>query len=193
MRKLVSIFTLLCSLSVVFFSCASVEPAHTSGAGRISEPAYVIRAKRDSGFVSAYKAHFAVDGNSITKISASRYEDLTLGSESNYKPISATTCAFDVVATTKDPTEWTYTQNEYDTKHYAVQSLIWDLKQMKVSYTGTLYVLVTFFDEYKVLKVANLDGMSVLDESYAMFRNDEPLSLSKDMQLGDLRDFYKHK
>ncbi len=199
MKKIPAFFVLTCGLCLTFFSCASAGPATASGSvpankpATASRPTYLIKAKRDNGFVSAYKAHFAVKGNSITKISEYRFDDLTLGSDSDYEVISATTCAFDVVAETKDPMEWKYKQNEYDEKRYAVQSLIWDLQQMKLSYTGSLYVLVTFFDDYKVLKVAMLDGMSVLDESYAMFIKDEPMKLSDDMQLSDLWRFYKHR
>ncbi len=193
MKKIAAFYVLTCGLCLTLFSCASSGPASSSGPAPAKEPAYLIKAKRDNGFVSAYKAHFAVDGDSITKISESKFDNLTLGDSSNYTVIPATTCAFDVVAETKDPLEWKYTQNEYDEKRYAVQSLIWDLQQMKLSYTGTLYVLVSFFDEYKVLKVAMLDGRSVLDESYAMFRNDEQMALSDDMQLSDLWRFYKHE
>ena len=195
--KLAAAFALACGLCLSAVSCVSSGqgsgPAQGGGQARVREPAYVIKAKRDNGFISAYQAFFAIDGDSISAISSSRYEDLTLGSDKPYERVSVTTCSFDIYAPGRDPMEWRYEQSQYDTKRYAVQSLIWDLKQMGLSYTGDVYVLVTFLDEYKIVKAVNLDGMVVLDESYAVFRNDEPLDLPKGMSLSDLSIFYKHR
>ena len=201
MKKIVYVLTLASVLCLALASCVSVGSgsgsSSSSGAGASSgtgkEPAYLIRAKSDNGFVAAYRAYFAVDGNSVSEISQRRYEDLTLGSGSAYQAITAKTYSFDVSARSSDPLEWQYTQNEYDDKKYDTQLLIWDLKQMKLPYTGTLYVLVKTFDDYRVVLVAEMDGNSVIDESYAMFRDEDRLALPKGAKLYGLSDFYRHK
>ena len=201
MKKIVYVLTLASVLCLALASCVSVGSgsgsSSSSGAGASSgtgkEPAYLIRAKSDNGFVAAYRAYFAVDGNSVSEISQRRYEDLTLGSGSAYQAITARTYSFDVSARSSDPLEWQYTQNEYDDKKYDTQLLIWDLKQMKLPYTGTLYVLVKTFDDYRVVLVAEMDGNSVIDESYAMFRDEDRLALPKGAKLYGLSDFYRHK
>ena len=181
MRKSIYSLCLLCIVSLMFTSCVSVEPD------------YLIKAKSDNGFITAYQAHFAIEGDSITEISAHQYEDLTLGSESNYRMISAVTYSFDINAPSTNPAEWEYVQNEYDKTSYDVQTLIKDLKQMKVAYTGKIYVLITTFDEYKVIEVANLDGNKLIDDSYAIFRNNVKLENSDAVKLTQLSRFYKHK
>lgn len=195
MKKMISVLTLACALCLVLASCVSSGSGSGSstGSGAGKEPAYLIRAKSDNGFVAAYRAYFAVDGNVVSEVSQRRYEDLTLGSGSSYQAITARSYAFDVSARGGDPLEWQYTQNEYDDKKYDVQLLIWDLKQMKLPYTGTLYVLVKTFDDYRALLVAQMDGNSVLDESYAVFRDEDRLALPKGAKLYGLSDFYRHK
>lgn len=181
MRKLIYSLCLLCIFCLTFTSCVSIEPD------------YLIKAKSDNGFVTAYQAHFAIEGNSITEISAHQYEDLTLGSDSNYKMISADTYSFDIKASGGNPAEWEYVQNEYDRTSYDVQTLIEDLKLMKIAYTGKIYVLITTFDEYKIIEAANLDGNTLIDDSYAIFKNNMKLENSDAVKLKQLSRFYKHK
>lgn len=183
MQKIIYSLGLLCVLNLILVSCA------TSSA----EPDYLIKAKSDNGFVTAYQAHFAISSDSITQISARRYDDLTLGADSNYKMINATTYAFDITAASPEPAEWEYVQNEYDTKSYDVPSLIKSLRQMNIRYTGTIYVLVTTFDDYTVIEAANLDRNTVLDESYAIFKNNKLLEHSDELRLSQLWRFYRHK
>ena len=205
MKKTMHVLVLACALCLVLASCVSSGSGSSTGSGagtssgasedkkKAVEPAYLIRAKSDNGFVAAYRAYFAVDGNSVSEISQRRYEDLTLGSGSAYQTITARSYAFDVTTRGSDPLEWQYKQNEYDDKKYDTQLLIWDLKQMKLPYTGTLYVLVKTFDDYRALLVAQMDGNSVLDESYAVFRDEDRLALPKGAKLYGLSDFYRHK
>lgn len=211
MKKTMHVLALACALCLVLASCVSGGSGSSTGSGaetntgagassgaveekkKAAEPAYLIRAKSDNGFVAAYRAYFALDGSSLREISQRSYEDLTLGSGSAYQAITARTYSFDVSARGNDPLEWQYTQNEYDDKKHDTQLLIWDLKQMKLPYTGTLYVLVKTFDDYRVVLVAQMDGNSVLDESYAMFRDEDRLDLPKGAKLYGLSDFYRHK
>ncbi|MBQ3800435.1 MAG: hypothetical protein II837_09095 [Treponema sp.] len=203
MKRTVCFIGLVCALCLALASCASSGAGASAGSGSSSGteakaaagkgPEYLIMAKSDNGFVAAYRAYFALDGNSITEISSRKYEDLTLGSDTDYEVIRHRTYAFDVTTRGSDPLEWQYKQNEYDDKKYDTQLLIWDLKQMKLPYTGTLYVLVTSFDDYRVILVANMDGNSVLDESYAMFRDEERLALPKGAKLYGLSSFHKRK
>ena len=190
--KKTAVLCLLCIASAVclsLLSCAGVdtsfEPAHS--------PQYLIRAKSDNGFVIAYQAHFAVDGDAISEISAREYEKLTLGDGSEYKAISAKTYAFDINAAGNVPSAWQYVQNEYDDEVYDARLLAKELSQMNLHYSGSLYVLITTFDEYKIIQVSNLDGNTVLDESYAMFRNGRQLQLPKNAKLCSLWRFYRHR
>ena len=190
--KKTAVLCLLCIASAVclsLLSCASVdtsfEPAHS--------PQYLIRAKSDNGFVTAYQAHFAVDGDAISEISAREYESLTLGDGSEYKGISAKIYAFDINAAGNMPSAWQYVQNEYDDEAYDVHLLAKELSLMNLHYSGSLYVLITTFDEYKIIQVSNLDGNAVLDESYAMFRNGRQLQLPKNAKLCSLWRFYRHR
>lgn len=190
--KKAAVFCLLCiacAACLSLLSCVSVgvnfEPAHS--------PQYLIRAKSDNGFVIAYQAHFAVDGDSVSEISTREYEKLTLGDSSEYKEIRAKTYAFDIKAAGNSPSGWQYVQNEYDDEVYDVQLLAKELSQMNLPYSGSLYVLITIFDEYKIIQVSNLDGNVVLDESYAMFRNGRQLLLPKDASLCSLWRFHKYK
>lgn len=187
MKKSSISFTLLSLLCVMLTSCVSLGKTYESE----YLPEYLIRAKSDNGFVSAYQAYFAIDGNSVTEISKSKYEALVLGENSKYEAVSVKTYSFDIIAVDNAPSEWKYTQNEYETERYDVQTLVRDLEEMKVPYTGSLYVFITVFNGYRIVAVTNLDGNIVLDESYAVFRNGWQLHLPKDIRLSQLRDFMR--
>ncbi len=197
MKKMASVLAVVCALCLALASCVSSGSGTStgsntsSGAGR--GPAYLIKAQRDSGFVADYRAFFAIAGDSVTEISASKFENWTLGDESDYERINATTCVFDAYAPVGDPMEWRFKQNEYDTRNYDVQLLVWDLKRMGVTYTGSVYILITMFDNYRVVQAVKMDGSSALAESYAAFRDDDMLTLPKGADLSSLRSFYRHK
>lgn len=184
----------------LFMACASTDTESEEQAGtreaassRAGKPEYVIKAKRDVGFVSAYQAYFAVDGTIISKITASRFDDLTLGDNSLYAVTATETYAFDVQAKGTNPALWTYEQNEYDAQPYDLKLLRSDLKRMQLSYTGTLYVLITVFDDYRIVQVANLDGNVLIDDSYALFKDDIQLTIPRDSKLCDIWRVYKRK
>ena len=182
-----NIFILIFAACLLLASCVSTS----NGGGE----RYLIRAKNDSGFVIAYQAHFALDGESFRKISSRRFESLTLGSDSEYEAISARTYSFYVLADGENPDGWKFNQNEYDDETYDVDLLVRDLRDMGISYSGSLYVLVTCFDDYRILDVSNLalDMNSVTGESYALFKNDVRISLPKDTRLCCLRYFYRRR
>ena len=196
MNKLIAPLCLVC---LVLASCASTGTngtgtSSTGGQGKeSSEPQYLIKAQSDNGFVAAYQAHFAIEGSSITEISARKFESLTLGSGSNYKAFSAKIYSFDAIAKGNNPDSWEYTQNQYDKDIYYIHSLIWDLKQMNLGYSGKVYILVTAFDGYRIIQATNLDGNTVIAESYAVFLNEDRLSLPKGAALHSLRSFYRRK
>ena len=188
MKKIFYLPAIICTACLMLLSCVS--------AGMGSEPEYLIKAKRDNGFVSAYKAHFALDGENIYKISERKYDDLTLGEDSKYKVIQVDSISFDVSATGDDLSKWNVSL-PYDYKNqanpYTRESLINDLTQMGVTYRGSLYVLVTRFDDYKIVQVTNLDGNSVIDESYALFKNGSRLPLSKNIDLSSIWQVRRRK
>ncbi len=165
-KKITGLINLICIACLAFTSCVS--------AGKNFEPQYLIHAKNDNGFVSAYKAYFAIEGDSIRKISSRSFESLTLAEDSQYKVISPQVQSF-------------------DKGNPADESVLRDLEAMGIAYTDSLYVLVTTFDEYKIIQVTTLDGNVALDESYAMFRNGSPMQIPKDINLSCLFRFYRHK
>lgn len=180
--------------AIFFIACISLVSCVSAGIK--AEPEYLIKAKRDNGFVSAYKAHFALDGESIYKISEGKYDDLTLGEDSKYKVIQVDSISFDVSATGDDLSKWNVSlpyDYENQANPYTRESLINDLTQMGVTYRGSLYVLVTRFDDYKIVQVANMDGNSVIDESYALFKNGSRLPLSKNIDLSSIWQVRRRK
>ena len=180
--------------AIFFIACISLVSCVS--AGKNAEPEYLIKAKRDNGFVSAYKAFFALDGESLYKISERKYDDLTLGDDSKYKVIQVDSISFDVRATGDDLSKWNVSlpyDYENQTNPYTRESLINDLTQIGVTYRGSLYVLVTRFDDYKIVQVTNMDGNSVIDESYALFKNGSKLPLSKNMDLSSISQIYRLK
>lgn len=189
---------LTCAVCLALASCASTKTnggsaASSGNPAKGAEPAYLIKAQRDSGFVADYRAFFAIDGDSVTEISASKFDNWTLGDGSDYERINAVTCVFDAYAPVGDPMEWRFKQSEYDTRNYDVQLLVWDLKRMGLTYTGSVYILITLFDNYRVVQAVQMDGSSALAESYAAFRDDDMLALPKRADLSSLRSFYRRK
>ena len=179
--------------AIFFIACISLVSCVS--AGKNAEPEYLIKAKRDNGFVSAYKAFFALDGENLYKISGRKYDDLTLGDDSKYKVIIPETISFDIEAPESDKSTWKIFTTNYDMQQEtengpALVTLMTDLTKMGITYTGSLYVLVTRFDDYKIVQVTNLDGNSVIDECYALFKNG---SLSKNIDLSSISQIYRLK
>lgn len=192
MKKQFFLPAIICIACISLLSCVS--------AGKNAEPEYLIKAKRDNGFVSAYKAHFALDGESLYKISERKYDDLTLDEDSKYKMIIPETISIDITVPGSDKLAWEVSfPSDYEmqagstTEPYTRETLIADLTKMEITYTGSLYVLVTRFDDYKIVQVTNLDGNSVIDESYALFKNGSKLPLSKNMDLSSIWQIYSLK
>ena len=191
MKKQFFLPAIICIACISLLSCVS--------AGKNAEPEYLIKAKRDNGFVSAYKAHFALDGESLYKISERKYDDLTLDEDSKYKMIIPETISFDIEAPKSDKSTWkiflpdNYDEIQKETDGPIIVTLMTDLNKMGITYTGSLYVLVTRFDDYKIVQVTNLDGNSVIDESYALFKNGSKLPLSKNMDLSSISQIYRKK
>ncbi len=181
MKKTTGILTAIAAISalLVLASCSSGK-----------KPDYLIMAARDNGFVPAYRAYFAVEGDSIRKISSSRYDDLILG-KSDYKMFNETYYTFDVTAETGDPAEWEYVPNPYIEEHYDEDLLIGQLKETGVSYTGDIYIVITEFDDYTVFQVTNLEDSTWKDTTYAWFRDGRLLDLPKNIELDSLDRFYR--
>ena len=184
--------------AIFFIACISLLSCVS--AGKNAEPEYLIKAKRDNGFVSAYKAHFALDGENLYKISGRKYDNLTLGDDSKYKVIVPETISIDITAPGSDKSAWEVSfPSDYEmlagstTEPYTRETLIADLTKMEITYTGSLYVLVTRFDNYKIVQVTNLDGNFVIDESYALFKNGSRLPLSKNIDLSSISQIYRLK
>ena len=178
MKRLLGIIVAI-SASLVLASCSLGK-----------KPDYLIMAARDNGFMPAYRAYFAVDGDSIRKISSFRYDDLILG-KSDYKMFNETYYTFDVTAETGDPAEWEYVPNPYIEDHYDEDLLVEQLKEIGVSYTGDIYIVITEFDDYTVFQVTRLENRALGENTYAMFRDGRKLDLPKNIKLDSLDCFYR--
>ncbi len=175
-----TIASILAVMSLLLCSCKRTEPE------------YLIMAGLDNGFVAAYRAYFSLTGSDMTKISGRKYDKLRLGNK-NYERIEESVFTFDVTAEKLDPDTWIYERNKYIEEIYDEQVLIKDLKDMGILYTGKLYIVVTTFDDYRLIQVDSLDGSSIADSSYAAFKGDERLELGKRTELHSIRAIYRHR
>lgn len=63
---------------------------------------------------------------------------------------------------------------------------------MNISFEGNISILITEFDDYKLIEVTNYDDSNmVLSSEYAVFHNDEKLSTSDDIDLSSIRYIYR--
>jgi hypothetical protein len=83
---------------------------------------YYICARRDNGFIPAYRAYFFINGNKIKRVSVFRYEhSVTFGKRADeYKFFSPAYHVFNIKAKSNDPSEWKIRQNEYDKEKYDI-------------------------------------------------------------------------
>ena len=179
MKRKFQLTGLLCVLCLILVSCSQ------------SEPEYVVMGGTDNGFVAASRYYCGIEGDTVIVLSGHRYDKLTLGNSSPYRRIDANTFWFDVSARSSDPATWTYEENKYDRETYDVQTLINELKQMGTLYTGDMNVIVTEFDEYTIIEVESISGMTVQDETYAVFRRGKALQIPDKFEMSSFREVQK--
>ena len=83
---------------------------------------YYICARRDNGFIPAYRAYFFINGNKIKRVSVFRYEhSVIFGKRADeYKFFSPAYYVFNIKAKSNDPSEWKIRQNEYEKEKYDI-------------------------------------------------------------------------
>lgn len=181
--KTISIILTSFVLCVFLTSCSVNE----------SNPEYLLEGAMDNGFVASYRAYFAIENKSVTKISKTKYENFIYKDKDNhYKIVPKVYYSFDVNAKTKDPSDWEYKQSEYDDEIYDIDMLKNQLLEMGISYEGEIGVQITEFDKYYLIEVTSLDDNTIIDSKYAIFHNGEKLSIGDDIDLSSIRDIHKY-
>ena len=162
-----------------------------------NEPKYYICARRDNGFVPAYRAYFFIHGNKIKKVSAFRYEHQTVfGKKAHeYQFFSPVYCVFSIKAKNNNPSDWEIVQNPYDKVKYDLNSLIMLLKQTRILVTGYIQLVLHEFDGYVMIHMGSTDQEghgTILGEQSLFFRDGRIINIDKKIHLDDVRDFYRY-
>ncbi len=158
------------------------------------KPDYLLEGARDNGFVAAYRAYTGISGDKVKKIPGFRFENLVyLNKDVEYDHVSYEFHTYHGKAKTADPDTWEIEQNQYDEEFFDIPSVVESIKQMGLSYTGNVYILVTEFDDYRIVQVESLgdDNSTILDESFALFRNGSRIDLPENVKLDSIRTIYK--
>lgn len=160
-------------------------------------PKYYICARRDNGFVPAYRAYFFIHGNKIKKVSVFRYEHQTVfGNKADeFQFFSPNHCVFSIKAENNNPSDWKIVQNQYDKVKYDVNTLIMLLKQTRIIVTGFIQLVLNEFDGYVMIHMASTDqeghGM-ILREQSLFFKDGSIINIDKKIHFDDVRDFYRY-
>ncbi len=183
--KTISILSALFVVCIFLASCSINDE---------SNPEYLLEGARDNGFVASYRAYFAIENNSVTEISKTKYENFIYkDKDDHYKIVPQVYYSFEVNAKTKDPSEWDYEQSKYNDEAYDTEILKNQLVDMDVSYEGKVDIQITEFDEYCLVEVTSMDDANtIIDSKYAIFHNGEKLSMSEGIDLSSIRDIHKY-
>jgi hypothetical protein len=162
-----------------------------------NETKYYICARRDNGFIPAYRAYFFINGNKIKRVSCMRYEhSVTFGKRADeYKFFSPAYYVFDIKAKNSDPSEWKIRQNEYDKEKYDINALITLLKKAEITLKGYIELVLHEFDGYQLIHMARTDQEghgTILGEQSLFFKDGNPIKIGRKIRLDDLRDFYRY-
>ena len=163
-----------------------------------NEPKYYICARRDNGFVPAYRAYFFIKGNRIKRISVIRYEhSVVFGRRADdYIFFSPDYYVFDIKAHNNNPSEVEIKQNEYENNRYDTDALVAILKKAEITLKGYIELVLNEFDGYQLIHMARTDQEghgTVLGEQSLFFRDGKPIKIGRRITFDDVRDFYKSK
>ena len=162
------------------------------------EPKYYICARRDNGFIAAYRAYFFIKGSKIKRVSGFRYEhSVTFGKRAgDYEFFSPLYCVFDIEARDNDPSGWKIEQNKYEKERYDTDALIALLKKTEITLKGYIELILHEFDGYQLIHMARTDqeghGM-LLGEQSLFFRDGNPIKIGSKINLGSVRDFFRYR
>ena len=181
---------LISTISTLFVACMFL----ISCSANESNPEYLLKGASDNGFVASYRAYFAIENNSVTKISKRKYENFIYkDKENHYKILPQIYYSFEVNAKTNNPTDWECEQSKYNDETYDINILKDQLLDMGVSYEGKVDIQITEFDKYYIIEVTSLDDdNTIIDSRYAIFNNGEKLSMADDIILSSIQDIYKY-
>ena len=183
------VIRLICMLLFIAVTCVFLSSCVTTQ----SRPDYLLEGARDNGFVPAYRAYFAIEGDTVKKISSYKYENY-IYNDDHYKAFNTEFSNYDVIASTDDPSEWEYELKYYADEPYDTDALISQLQDMNVSYTGNVYILVNWFDDYVIIHATSLDdNNTVLGEAFGMFKGGKKIDLPAGIELSSIRTYYRYE
>ena len=160
------------------------------------EPKYYICARRDNGFIAAYRAYFFIKGSTIRKVSGFRYEhSVIFGKKADgYKAFSPGYYVFNIKAKDRDPSGWTIEQNKYDRDLYSIDALVTLLKKAEITLSGYIQLVLNEFDGYQLIYMSSTDqeghGLHLGDQSL-FYRDGNLIKIGKKINFGSVRDFYR--
>ena len=156
------------------------------------QPDYLIKGARDNGFVPAYRAYFTLTDGNIKKVSENKFDSFIHSDKIDHEYLGyGEIHTFDAVAVSADPSEWEYEQNKFDDVIYDTDILIQRLKNMELDYTGDVYIIITEFDDYSIIQADSLNGNTVLNTHFALFKDGEKLDLPKGIDLSSINEIYR--
>ena len=162
-----------------------------------NEPRYYICARRDNGFIPAYRAYFFILGNTVKKVGKFRYEyRVIFGKKSDdYQSFSPGYYVFNIKAKSNDPTEWKIEQSKYEKNRYDVNGLIRLLKKTEIMLKGYIQLVLHDFDGYQIIHMVRTSeethGLHMGEQSL-LFRDGIPIAIGKKINFGSVRDFYRY-
>lgn len=159
-----------------------------------SSPEYLLEGARDNGFVASYRAYFAIENGSIFKISKAKYENYIYREDNkHYKLVPKKQYCFKAHAENSDSLKLEYEQKYPENPAYEIDTLTKQLSMMDISYSGNSDIQIIEFDDYYLIEAENLDGNNtVIASEYAIFHNDEKLSMKEGIDLSSIRNIYKY-
>lgn len=161
-----------------------------------NETKYFICARRDNGFIAAYRAYFLITGTKIKRISKFRYEHSVIFGKraDDYKKFSPGYYVFNIQAKHSDPSEWKIEQSKYETERYDIDALVTLLGKAEITLKGYIELVLNEFDGYQLVHMSRTDQEGhgvILGEQSLFFRDGNPIQIGRKIDFGDVRDFYR--
>ena len=162
-----------------------------------NEPKYLICARRDNGFIPAYRAYFLIRGNTVKKVGHFRYEHSVIFGKSadDYQFFSPGYYVFNIKAKNNDPFDWKIEQSKYEKVQYDTDKLIALLKKTEIMLKGYIQLVLNEFDGYQIIHMVRTSeethGLHMGEQSL-LFRDGIPIAIGKKINFGSVRDFYRY-
>lgn len=159
-------------------------------------PKYYMCARRDNGFIAAYRAYFFLQGTTIRKISGLRYSHTVIfGKKADaWKHFSPTYAVFNIKAKNTDPSGWKIVQNEFDRERFDLNALTELLSKVQIRLKGYIQMVLHEFDGYQLIAMTRTDHEThgtILGKQSLLFKDGQPVPIGKRICLDDLKDFYR--